>query len=62
MTEQEESKEGNPIMLLTNKLLMTIEAERKARPSLTLQEVINTIWFLSYSLQEQALGEVENDK
>ena len=60
MTEQEESKEENSIIPLTNRLLMAVEEERKLRPSLTLQEVINAIWFLSYYLQDQALGGTEN--
>ena len=60
MTEQEESKEENSIIPLTNRLLMAVEEERKLCPSLTLQEVINAIWFFSYCLQDQALSGTEN--
>lgn len=58
---EEDSKEGNHIVLLTNKLLRTIEEERRAHPTLTLQDAINAIWFLSYQIQTLALEKVKTD-
>jgi hypothetical protein len=60
MSEEEDGKEGNYVLLLTNKLLRAIEEERRAHPTLPLQDVINAIWFLSYQIQKLVLEEAKN--
>ena len=58
--EEEDSKEGNFTLLLTNKLLRALEEERRAQPTIPLQDVINAIWFLTCQIQKLALEELKN--